>query len=146
MFPYTDDLRATHFAILDSLRRTQANTLDAFGLGPHECAFKLIGSGPHWRLRAYGRPEHRPALLIVPAPIKRPYIWDLAPSVSAVRYCMHQGVGVYLVEWMPPDGNGNAGLDEYVDQAIGACVTKVTDEQRGERPFLIGHSLGGTLA
>jgi polyhydroxyalkanoate synthase len=66
--------------------------------------------------------------------------------VSAVRYCLHHRLGVYLLEWMPPDSDGNIGLDEYADQAIGSSVTKVLDEVHGERPFLIGHSLGGTLA
>jgi polyhydroxyalkanoate synthase subunit PhaC len=144
---YVDVLRAAHFQIADAVRRTQATALEAFGLGVEEYAFGVISSGPHWRLRAYGGREDGPVLLIVAAPIKRPYIWDITPSVSAVRYCLQQGTRVYLLEWTPPaSDNGKAGLDEYVGQAITACVTKVTDKGRAVRPFLMGHSLGGTLA
>src|SRR3974390_523071 len=103
---YIDVLRAAHFAYADELRRAQANALDALGLGPRECAFEVISSGPHWRLHAYEGPGEGPALVIIPAPIKRPYIWYLKPSVSAVRYCLDRGMRVYLLEWMPPeDGN-----------------------------------------
>jgi polyhydroxyalkanoate synthase subunit PhaC len=144
---YVDVLRAAHFQIADAVRRTQATALEAFGLGVEECTFGVISSGPHWRLRAYGGHEGGPVLVIIAAPIKRPYIWDITPSVSAVRYCLQQGVRVYLLEWTPPVGdNGKAGLDEYVGQAITACVAKVTDKGRAVRPFLVGHSLGGTLA
>jgi polyhydroxyalkanoate synthase len=141
-----DALRLAHFAMMDRLRRAQGNALDALGLGPRECAFELISSGPHWRLRAYGGPDAAPSLIMVPAPIKRPYIWDLTPSVSAVRYCLHRGFRVYLLEWLPPEGDGHAGLDAYAGHAIGACVATASEHASGAVPFLMGHSLGGTLA
>jgi polyhydroxyalkanoate synthase subunit PhaC len=144
---FIDALRGAHFAMSDTARRAQASALDALGLGPHECDFEVLASGAHWRLRRYGRADTTPALLIVPAPIKRPYIWDLTPSVSAVRYCLHRGLGVHLLEWVPPaNGAECAGLDEYAGHAISACVRSVSNAAGGARPFLIGHSLGGTLA
>jgi len=144
---FMDTFSAAHFAISDGLRRAQANTLDMLGLAPHETGFEVISSGPHWRLRRYFGPEAAPPLLIVPAPIKRPYIWDLTPSISAVRYCLDHGLHVYLVEWMPPSsGNGHAGLDEYVGEAIAECVAVVSSTADDAQPFLMGHSLGGTLA
>ena len=86
-------------------------------------------------MRAYGGPDGRPSLLIIAAPLKRPYLWDLAPSVSAVRYCLHQGLRVYLLEWAPPSsGSGNAGLVEYADQAIGEAVATFSRETGGMRP------------
>jgi len=142
-----DSLGAAYFAVTDGLRHAQANALDALGPGPHETGFHVRASGPHWRLRRYGGLSAGPPLLIVPAPIKRRYIFDLTPSVSAVRTCLNHGLGVYLVEWTPPSsGNGVLGLDEYADEAIAACVAIVSDEAQGAQPFLMGHSLGGTLA
>ncbi len=94
-------LRMSHFAMMDRLRRAQGDALDVLGLGPRECTFQLVSSGPHWRLRAYGGPDAAPSVILVPAPIKRPYIWGLTPSVSAVRYCLQHGFRVYLLEWMP---------------------------------------------
>jgi polyhydroxyalkanoate synthase subunit PhaC len=134
------------FTMLDKLRRAQGDALDTLGLGPRESPFQLVSSGPCWRLRAYGGPEAAPLLLMVPAPIKRPYIWDLTPAVSAVRYCLHHGFRVHLVEWMPPSADGSAGLDAYCGGAIAACVRAISSQSNGVRPFLVGHSLGGTLA
>lgn len=135
-----------HFATADRLRRAQGDALDALGLGPRECAFQPISSGPCWRLRAYGGSEAAPSLLMVPAPIKRPYIWDLTPAVSAVRYCLHNGFRVHLLEWLPPSADGSAGLDAYCGRAVAACVKAISSQTNGALPFLVGHSLGGTLA
>jgi polyhydroxyalkanoate synthase len=135
------------YALMDSLRQAQGNALGAFGFGPAECRYRILARGPHWRLRGYDGPAAGPSLLVVPAPIKRPYIWDLTPAVSAIRYCLCHRLRVYLVEWLAAsDAIGDAGLDEYADQAIAAAVEEVTREAKGEKPFLMGHSLGGTLA
>jgi poly[(R)-3-hydroxyalkanoate] polymerase subunit PhaC len=140
-----DRFRA-QFAMADILRRAQGDALGAFGLSPTECRYRIVASGSHWRLRDYADQDTSTSLLVVAAPIKRPYIWDLAPSVSAVRHCMRERFHVYLLEWMPasPD-NANKGLDEYAD-AICECIAIVSVESRSTGPFLVGHSLGGTLA
>lgn len=130
---------------VDALRRAQGKALESLGFGPDECSYRILTTGPCWRLRDYG--GRGPAVLMVPAPIKRPYIWDLAPSVSTVRHCLRQGLRVYLLEWLPPQaGQGNAGLDAYADQAIASAAATVANAPGGEKPFLIGHSLGGTFA
>jgi poly[(R)-3-hydroxyalkanoate] polymerase subunit PhaC len=134
------------FGVVDAVRRTQGAVLEGLGFGPTECSYHILASGPHWSLRDYAGSKAGPCLLIVAAPIKRPYIWDLAPSVSAVRFCLDHGLRVYLLEWTPPSpGNGNVGLAEYADQAIGNAVARLAWET-GTRPFLMGHSLGGTFA
>jgi polyhydroxyalkanoate synthase len=131
--------------VIDILRRAQGDALGALGLDPNECTYRIVASGGHWRLRRYGDRDSQ-SLLIVAAPIKRPYIWDLAPSVSAIRYCLQQRWNVYLLEWMPASRRtGNNGIDEYV-QAISESVATISGKVIGARPFLMGHSLGGTLA
>jgi polyhydroxyalkanoate synthase len=133
-------------AFMDAWRQAQGAALEGLGFGPTECGYHVIASGRRWRLRDYGARDARPCLLIVAAPIKRPYLWDLAPPVSAVRYCLRHGLRVYLLEWTPPrHGGGNAGLAEYAGRAIGEAVANISRET-GTRPFLIGHSLGGTFA
>jgi polyhydroxyalkanoate synthase subunit PhaC len=140
-----DAVRAL-FGMADILRRAQGNAIGAFGLGPSEFAYRIIASAQYWRLRDYGDRATSHSLLIVPAPIKRPYLWDLAPSVSAIGYCLREGLHVYLLEWLPASrSTSDNGLDEYA-HAISECVAKVTAERRGTKRFLIGHSLGGTLA
>ena len=141
-----DDLGRASFGLLDILRRAQGDACGAFGLDPSECAYRVVASGSYWRLRDYGGDESFASLLIVAAPIKRPYIWDLSPSASAIRYCLGQGLRVFLLEWLPASrGIANNGLDEYAN-AFDECVANISDAGRGGKPFLIGHSLGGTLA
>lgn len=134
-------------ASVDSLRRAQGEALGLLGFGPDECSHHVAASGPSWRLRDYGGPEPGMPLFIVAAPIKRPYIWDLAPSVSAVRYCLRHGFRVYLLEWrLPAPKDRAAGLAEYADAAIGEAIEIISKRPDGARPWLMGHSLGGTLA
>ena len=131
---------------MDVWRRAQGDAGAACGLGPHECPYRIVATGSHWRLRAYSDQPAMAPFLVVAAPIKRPYIWDLAPSVSAVRHCLRQGLDVHLLEWMPATrDNASNGIDEYVS-AVSECVAKIASRTPGAEPFLIGHSLGGTLA
>lgn len=134
-------------ALADAVRRAQGDALEALGFGPCGCAHDVVASGPGWRLRAYrGSGGGRP-LLIVPAPIKRPYVWDIAPAVSVVRRLLQEGLRVHLLEWTPPASRAErADLDAHVD-AIGACAALIAQEAgAGGAPILIGHSFGGTLS
>jgi polyhydroxyalkanoate synthase len=141
-----ESLRQAQFATLDLMRRAQGHALGAIGFDPAELTHRRLASGDHWRLSDYGGPGPEASLLIVAAPIKRPYIWDLGPNVSAIRYCLSHGVRVYLVEWIAPTpSGGHVGLDECV-RAISECVARIATEPKATKPFLIGHSLGGTLA
>jgi polyhydroxyalkanoate synthase len=141
-----DMVRRAQYGVADVLRRVQGDAVAAFGLGPSECPYQINASGSHWRLRDYGDGGASSSLLIIAAPIKRPYIWDFAPSASAIRYCLQQGLHVHLLEWMPATRlTSNNGIDECA-LAISDCVAQVSTKDRGTKPFLIGHSLGGTLA
>jgi polyhydroxyalkanoate synthase subunit PhaC len=140
------DLIRHSYGTVDILRRAQGNVVAAFGFHAEQCAYRVIASGPYWRLRDYGDAAASLSLLIVAAPIKRPYIWDLTPSASAIRYCLGKGVHVHLLEWLPASpSTGNNGFDECT-LAISECIARITASGRGKKPFLIGHSLGGTLA
>jgi polyhydroxyalkanoate synthase len=117
------------------------------GLGPTECRYRIVATGARWRLRAYLGATAGPPLLIVAAPIKRPYIWDLTDSVSVVRYCLQHSLQVYLLEWMPPSRRDkDAGLADYATRSIGEAVATVVRQTGGKAPIVMGHSLGGTLA
>jgi polyhydroxyalkanoate synthase len=79
-------------------------------------------------------------VLIVPAPIKRPYIWDLAPDASAVRRLLGAGSPVFLLEWERTAEP--FGLADYADRLIGGAL-----EAAGiDRAVLLAHSLGGLFA
>jgi polyhydroxyalkanoate synthase len=126
---------------LDWVRRQQGALLDALGLGPVEAPYQVMYTVPGVSLRRYGSGDERgPPVLIVPAPIKRPYIWDLAPEVSAVRRCLARGARVFLVDWQPAPPQ--FGLAEFAARLIGDCL----DAAGAERGVLLGHSLGGLFA
>jgi polyhydroxyalkanoate synthase len=134
------------FAPVDTLRQIHGATLERLGFGPAEYAYRIVALSARWRLRIYEGAPSGPPLLIVAAPIKRPYIWDLADQVSPVRHCLRRRLRVYLLEWMPPvPGDPDAGLDNYAGRSISEAVASVA-QQGGAKPFLMGHSLGGTLA
>lgn len=138
--------RHVQFGMTDFIRRAQGHALGAFGLDPIESPYQVILSGPFWRLRDYSEHDTAQSLLIVAAPIKRPYVWDLSPSTSAIRYILGQGLHVHLLEWLPASQTtGINGLNEYTG-AISECVTKISSGSVGVKPFVMGHSLGGTLA
>jgi polyhydroxyalkanoate synthase len=86
-------------------------------------------------------------LLIIPAPFKRAYIWDLLPEVSVVRHCLSRGLRVYLLEWLiPTPREDEFGLAEYADRLPGAALETIAAETGCRAPLLAGHSLGGTFA
>jgi polyhydroxyalkanoate synthase len=138
------------FEANDELRRSAGAVLDSIGLGPIEQPYRVAKQKPGFRLRAYQEREravHRPALLIVPAPIKRPYIWDLLPDVSVVSQCLARDIQTYLLEWIRPGPSDNEfGLSEYADRFIAAGLDTVRAETGRDKVALAGHSLGGTFA
>lgn len=145
--PLLEPLWMLQFAGLDLARRAEGRALDAAGFGPKEQASGMAATGTHWRLRDYGgdRSEAMP-VLIVASPIKRPYIWDLAPDLSPTALCLRQGLRVYLLEWLEPaPETRGAGLADYT-KAVLDCAAILAAASRGRRPFLMGHSLGGTVA
>ena len=139
-------LRHQQFSAIDAFRRMQGDVLEFFGFGPVESRYRVITSGPYWRLRDYDAIHRSRAVLIVAAPIKRPYIWDLAPSASAIRCCLKAGLRIYLLEWLPAsEKTCNVGIAECAE-AVAASLAAIASGPHGSKPILMGHSLGGTLA
>ena len=104
------------FAAADEMRRWYGLVLDLW-LARTETPSRLLLERSGMKLRDYGDERNRPSLLIIPAPIKKPYIWDLMPSVSTVLACLQAQFRVYVLEWpeTPPNGPDN-GLAVYVDE------------------------------
>jgi polyhydroxyalkanoate synthase len=129
------------FTLADSFRRLYGEALDLW-LARSETPSELVLERPGIRLRYYGREGNHPPLLIVPAPIKKPYIWDLTPSVSVVRRCLEASLRVYGLEWREkPPADPDGEIAAYADKLILECVETI-----GEPVVLAGHSLGGTFA
>lgn len=133
------------FAQRDRERRAMAQQMRRMGWCEQETPFEVVFSTPGARVRSYGGAPGGPVLLIVPAPIKRCYIWDLAPHCSVVRHAITHACRVFLLEWDEP-GAEDYGLADYAGRILGECVDAVAARTGSPRIFLAGHSLGGTLS
>jgi polyhydroxyalkanoate synthase len=66
----------------DALRRSLGRLMDDAGLAPHETPWYSVLQQSDLQLRRYGQHAGEACpVLIVPAPIKRPHIFDLLPEV-----------------------------------------------------------------
>lgn len=142
------DLEAGVFEPIDRFRRGLGLWLDLAGFGPEEAPFRTVFSKAGLTLRSYNfAPAAGPVLLIVPAPIKHAYIWDLLPWASVVRRSLENGLAVYLMHWeWPGRSEQGFGLADYADRLILDSL-KAIEREQGKRPiFLTGHSLGGIFA
>ena len=139
-----DPAKAT-LEVLDSARRRSGRALEVAGFGPHTTPSTLVDAAPGVRLRSYE--ADGPPVLLVPAPIKRSYLWDLEPGVSVVGHAIRRGLRPFLVEWTDPQGDDpGAGLEHHADTLLLACLDHVTGRTGARQVALAGHSLGGTLA
>jgi polyhydroxyalkanoate synthase len=137
------------FPAADHLRRMQGAWLEAIGYGGEPAPSWIAVEMPGMRLRAFaGRTDPAfPPLILIPAPIKRAYIYDLVPRASVVRRCLAAGRAVFLLEWVEPDRiSAGFGLADYADRLISAAREAVELASGHSSAVLVGHSLGGTLA
>ncbi len=144
----SDDPRIIPLQLADLARRQTGILLDTLGFHPQPSPFRIAHRRQTMTLRAYGQPDPaKPLLLIVPAPIKRSYVWDLTPQNSVIRACLKRGLGVYLVHWEPPQpANRGLGLSTYADKLLLNAAQTIATETGQDHLFLAGHSIGGTLA
>lgn len=136
------------FDVLDAVRRSTGMMMDALGHGPRTAPSTVRDVGGGVQLRSYpGAGSGAAPVLLVPAPIKRSYIWDLQPDLSVVRRCQRHGLRVHMVEWSDcGPGDQWRGLDEYAGRMLVHCLRAVAQQTGAVRVPVIGHSLGGTFA
>lgn len=139
------------YAMLDQARREAGRAIERAGFGPVETPFHIVTETPCARLRTYQQTRKPlvggPVLLVVPAPIKRAYIWDLLPEVSVIRQCLGCGLRVYLLEWLDPSPSEHGlGLAEYTERSPFAALDAIAADTGESAVILAGHSLGGTFA
>ena len=86
-------------------------------------------------------------VLIVYAPILRPYILDLVPGNSFVEYLSNEGFDVYLLDW------GNAGpedkhisFEDWILDYMPEAVESVLRSSQAEELTIYGYCQGGTMS
>src|SRR4029079_1893505 len=85
-------------------------------------------------------------LLIVPPWINKFYILDLTPEKSFIKWCVDQGVTVFVISWVNPDERLAAKSFEDYMRAGPLAALDAMQAATGERESsVIGYCLGGTL-
>jgi polyhydroxyalkanoate synthase subunit PhaC len=88
----------------------------------------------------------RTPLLIVPPWINKFYILDLKPDKSYIKWCVDQGITVFVISWVNPDRElGKKSFADYMKQGPLAAmdvIEKVTGEMK---VHTVGYCVGGTL-
>ena len=85
-------------------------------------------------------------LLIIPPWINKFYILDLTPEKSFVRWCVAQGLTVFLISWVNPDAHlAGKTFEDYMREGPLAALDTV-EKATGEREVhALGYCVGGTL-
>jgi polyhydroxyalkanoate synthase len=88
----------------------------------------------------------RTPLLIVPPWINKFYILDLKPEKSFIKWCVDQGITVFVISWVNPDARlGHKTFEDYMKEGPLAAMG-VIEQATGEmKVHTMGYCVGGTL-
>jgi polyhydroxyalkanoate synthase len=88
----------------------------------------------------------RTPLLIVPPWINKFYILDLKPEKSFIKWCVDQGVTVFVISWVNPDKSmGAKTWEDYMKEgplAAMDAIERITGEMK---IHTLGYCVGGTM-
>ncbi len=137
--------------MLDDFQRGQLTHTDpdAFKLGENIAATpgKVVYQTPLFQLIHYtpSTPEVLATpLIIFPPWINRFYILDLTAEKSFIKWCVDQGVSVFIVSWKSADAStADVTWDDYIASQIEAVDT-VRDLLGVEAAHVIGYCVAGT--
>jgi polyhydroxyalkanoate synthase len=88
----------------------------------------------------------RTPLLIVPPWINKFYILDLKPEKSYVKWCVDQGITVFLISWVNPDkALGQKTFDDYMKEGPLAAMDAIEKATGELKVHTAGYCVGGTL-
>jgi polyhydroxyalkanoate synthase len=88
----------------------------------------------------------RTPLLIVPPWINKFYILDLRPEKSFVKWCVDQGVTVFVISWVNPDKSlGAKTFEDYMKEGPLAAMDAIEKATGELKVHTMGYCVGGTL-
>lgn len=146
-------------AVLEEVAETQRKLADALvrlgrtrdrdvriGTTPKEEVLRIDKTVLHRYLPMVEKPSPVPILLAY-ALVGRYTMMDLQEDRSLVRNLLRAGLDVYLVDWGHPSrADRFAGLDDYVNDYIAACVDEIRRRHGVDAINLLGVCQGGVLS
>ncbi|HXN67950.1 MAG TPA: class I poly(R)-hydroxyalkanoic acid synthase [Bradyrhizobium sp.] len=88
----------------------------------------------------------RTPLLIVPPWINKFYILDLKPEKSFIKWCVDQGLTVFVISWVNPDKSlGAKTWEDYMKQGPLAAMDAIERATGEMKVHTMGYCVGGTL-
>ena len=94
---------------------------------------------------ATGNVLKRP-LLIIPPWINKFYILDLNPEKSFIKWCVNQGLTVFVISWVNPDAQlATKSFEDYMRAGPLAALDAIKQATGEDEVNAIGYCVGGTL-
>ncbi|MDE2447087.1 MAG: class I poly(R)-hydroxyalkanoic acid synthase, partial [Alphaproteobacteria bacterium] len=85
-------------------------------------------------------------LLIAPPWINKYYILDLTPQKSYVKYCVDQGITVFVMSWINAgEAQGRKTFADYMRDGFVTAVGKVQEATGAKKVNSVGFCIGGTM-
>jgi polyhydroxyalkanoate synthase len=85
-------------------------------------------------------------LLIVPPWINKFYVLDLTPEKSYIKWCVDQGLTVFVISWVNPDARlAEMDFEDYMRLGPLAAIDAIEQATGESNVNAIGYCVGGTL-
>jgi polyhydroxyalkanoate synthase subunit PhaC len=85
-------------------------------------------------------------VLIIPPWINKYYILDLNPEKSFIRWCVDQGLTVFVISWVNPDARlVHKTFEDYVREGPLAAFDAIKLATGQRKVHTVGYCVGGTL-
>jgi polyhydroxyalkanoate synthase len=85
-------------------------------------------------------------LLIIPPWINKYYILDLSPHNSLIRWLVDQGITVFVISWVNPDGQyADKGIADYLNDGPISAINIIQTQLNVKQVNALGFCIGGTL-
>jgi poly[(R)-3-hydroxyalkanoate] polymerase subunit PhaC len=85
-------------------------------------------------------------LLIVPPWINKFYILDLTPDKSFIKWCVDNGITVFVISWVNPDAKlAQKSFEQYMRDGVIAALDAIEEITGEGKVHTVGYCVGGTL-
>lgn len=85
-------------------------------------------------------------VLIVPPWINKFYVLDLTPEKSLIKWCVDQGLTVFVISWVNPDERlATKGFEDYMRLGPLTALDAIKKATNETKVHGVGYCVGGTL-